>query len=253
MQPLIIYTSLYSILTKGQVKRKTMKNLITTLLLLSTISVYAQISEVRDLPEFNAITLSTSGTVYITQATTQKVELKGQEETLSKIETEVKGGRLIIKNEDSDSWFGWNSVGDFDVYISVRELEKIHVAGSGRVYTENKIKTKDMELDVSGSGKIEVSLEATYIDASISGSGKMEMEGTTSDLEVRISGSGAIYAEKLEAKNCEARISGSGKCEINVSESIDARISGSGSVYYTGNPEKVNSSTSGSGKVKKIS
>lgn len=230
-----------------------MRSLITTLLLICTITAFAQTSEVRDVPEFDGITLSTSGTVYITQGSPQRVEIKGRQETLDKIETEVRSGRLVIKNENSGSWFGWNSIGDFDVYITVEELEKIHVAGSGRIYGENKIKTRDMELDVSGSGRMELELDASYIDASISGSGKMEVEGTTLDLEVRISGSGAIYAEKLEARNCEARISGSGKCEISVSESIDARISGSGSVYYRGNPDKVNSSTSGSGRVKKIS
>ena len=122
-----------------------MKHLITTLLLLLTITAYAQTSEVRDLPEFDGITLSTSGTVYITQGGTQRVELKGRQETLDKIRTEVRNGRLIIKNQDSGSWFGWKNIGSFDVYITVRELEKIHVAGSGRIYGENTIKTREME------------------------------------------------------------------------------------------------------------
>ncbi|QSE97699.1 head GIN domain-containing protein [Fulvivirga lutea] len=230
-----------------------MRTITTTFLVLLTGFVFAQNSQVRELPEFDAITLSVSGTVYITQASTQRVELKGSNETLDKIETEVRNGRLIIKSEDSNSWFSWRDTGDFDVYISVKELNKIHVAGSGRVYTENKITSKDLELDVSGSGKMEVQAEATYLDANISGSGKIEIEGKTKDLEVRISGSGDIYADKLMSENCEARISGSGKCEVNVSNSIDARISGSGSVYYRGNPNHVDSSTSGSGRVKKIS
>ncbi len=191
--------------------------------------------------------------MYITQGGTQRVELKGRQETLDKIRTEVRNGRLIIKNQDSGSWFGWKNIGSFDVYITVRELEKIHVAGSGRIYGENTIKTREMELDVSGAGKMTLELDASYVDASISGSGNMKVKGETKDLEVRISGSGAIYAEDLVSENCEARISGSGRCEINVSESIDARISGSGSIYYRGNPDKVNSSTSGSGRVKRMS
>ncbi len=231
----------------------TMKKLGLILFVFITSLATAQRSEVRDLPTFDGITLSTSGNVYITQGSNQKVELKGREDTLEKIITEVRGSRLVIKTRSSDSWFSWSDIGNFDVYITVKELDKIHVAGSGRIYTENKISTRDMELDVSGSGRMEVEVDARYIDASISGSGKMEIDGTSTDLEVRISGSGSIYGEKLQVENCEARISGSGKIEVNVSKSIDARISGSGSIYYRGNPDKINSSSSGSGKVRKIS
>jgi hypothetical protein len=40
--------------------------------------------------------------------------------------------------------------------------------------------------------------------------------------------------------------------EINVKNELDAVISGSGSVSYKGNPNKVNSHSSGSGKVSKM-
>jgi hypothetical protein len=80
----------------------------------------------------------------------------------------------------------------------------------------------------------------------------MALSGKGTDLEINISGSGSVDAESLEAENCVAKISGSGKCEVNASKSIDARISGSGSVYYKGDPVKVNSHSSGSGKVKKM-
>lgn len=230
-----------------------MKKITTLILLLFSAASFAQKSEVRDVETFTALTLNVPGTVYLTQASTQKVELKGSEETLDKIELEVRNGRLIIKTQDNGSWFRWNDLGDFEIYISVNELKQIHVAGSGRIYGENTFKTDEMELDISGSGKMELKVDAKYVDASISGSGDMEIEGNTSELEVRISGSGDIHAEDLVSKSCEARISGSGKCEVNVAERLDVRISGSGSVYYRGNPNHVDSSTSGSGKVRKIS
>lgn len=230
-----------------------MKKITTLILLLFCISAYAQKNEIRDVGEFTALSLNVPGTVHLTQSSTQKVELKGSESTLEKIETEVRNGRLIIKNRDNGSWFQWNNLGNIDIYISVKELEQIHIAGSGRIYSENTFKTDEMELDVSGSGSMEIKVEANLVDASISGSGDIEIEGTAGNIELRISGSGDIHADALVSKSCEVHISGSGQCEVNVSEKLDVRISGSGSVYYKGDPSHVDSSSSGSGKVRKIS
>lgn len=231
-----------------------MKNSITLLLLLFIPTfIYAQNSELRDLPTFDGISLTTSGNVYLTQGNAQKVEIKGREETLRKIETEVRSGTLVIKHKDSDSWFGGFNSDDFDVYITVKNLKELNVSGSGRIMGKNKFAADRMEIEVSGSGRISLETSANLIETSISGSGKIELKGTTKDLETRISGSGTMYAEDMGCENFQARISGSGKCEVNVSKSLDARISGSGSVYYRGNPDKINSQSSGSGKVRKVS
>ena len=229
-----------------------MKTQLLALFVLISTSLFAQEREVRELPVFDEVNLNTSGTVYITQGAIQKVELVGSDETLEKIETEVRGGRLVIKTQNS-GWFSWNDIGRFEIYITMKDIRALHVAGSGRMFTENKLSVRDLDLAVSGSGKLEVQADASYIDASISGSGKMEIEGQAPDLEIHISGSGGIYAENLSSKNCEVRISGSGRCEVNVSDELNARISGSGSVYYTGNPQRLDSSTSGSGRVRKMS
>jgi hypothetical protein len=229
------------------------KSIIITCLLFVSSLVQAQNSEVRELPVFDGISLRTSGTVYLTQGNDQKVELKGNEETLRKLETEVRGNKLTIKFRDSDNWFSWNNSDNFDIYITVKDLKELNVSGSGRIYGKNKFNSDRMEIEISGSGRVELEVTSNLIETSISGSGKIDLKGKTKDLETRISGSGSLYASELDSENCDLRISGSGKCEVNVSKSIDSHISGSGSVYYRGNPDKINSQTSGSGRVKKVS
>ena len=81
------------------------KTLLLVLLISST--ALAQRSETRDLAMFDEISFATSGTVYLKQGNTQKVELKGDRDDLDEIRTEVRGGRLLIKNR-SNSWFSWN-------------------------------------------------------------------------------------------------------------------------------------------------
>ncbi len=221
---------------------------------LFNIQLLAQEKQTRNVGSFSGIALSSGGTVYLTQGDEEKVEVQASSDIIDEIITEVRGGTLVIKRRDSDSWFSWgSSSGSFDVYVTARRIEEVDVSGSGRIYGQNKITSDRLELDVSGSGRMELKVYTKMIEADISGSGRIQLEGNGTDLEVSISGSGSVDAIDFAVENCEARISGSGRCEVNVSKSIDARISGSGSVYYKGEPDKINSSTSGSGRVKKIS
>ncbi len=76
------------------------------------------------------------------------------------------------------------------------------------------------------------------------------MEGQARDFDGNISGSGKMSAANLLANNVDMNVSGSGSAEVYCSGILNAEISGSGKIYYTGNPDKVNSDVSGSGSVK---
>ncbi|MBL6447213.1 DUF2807 domain-containing protein [Fulvivirga sp. 29W222] len=226
------------------------KTLLLILFSLSTISLLAQQSEIREVSSFKELSLSTAGKVHLTQGSTQKVELKGSKDVLDNTETEVRGGRLIIKRKNS-SWFG-GSNGDLEILITMTQVEELNVSSSGKIYGENMIKTDDLEVSVSGSGSVELNTMANDLDLSISGSGKILLEGTAKDVDISISGSGSLKAEELKSDSYKIKISGSGSCKVYAEKSIDASISGSGSVYYKGNPENVNSRSSGSGRIRKI-
>ncbi|MEO1053841.1 MAG: head GIN domain-containing protein [Bacteroidota bacterium] len=234
-------------------KRNSLYALIGTFAVLITAFTFtnAQEREKRNVDSFTRISFQTSGTLYLTQGNTQKVELVGSDDKLRKIETVVKGDKLIIRRE-GNGWKNWSSSGKLDIYITVKNIEGISVGGSGRVMGQNKFKTDDLRLSVSGAGKMELEVDAADVDFSISGSGRITISGNADNNDISISGSGKIDGEEFSCKAIDASISGSGSCRVNVSDRIDARISGSGSIYYKGNPSHVNASSSGSGKVKKI-
>jgi Putative auto-transporter adhesin, head GIN domain len=178
------------------------------------------------------------------------------------------------------------------VYITVKDIEAISVSGSGDLIGETKIVAGDLDLSVSGSGSLKIEIEASgdvegnvsgsgdlflkgkcksfessvsgsgkvsltttiteTASFGVSGSGKIEASGSAATVKATISGSGKVLAANLETNKCDVRISGSGDVEINVKNELDANISGSGSVSYKGNPNKVNSHATGSGKVSKM-
>lgn len=263
--------------------------------LFSASALLAQTRETRDVSTFTKISFRVPGNLYLKQGSTQKVEMEGDRDVLKKIETEVDGGRLIIGKEGKWSdwnWGNWSDKDRINVYITMKDIEGLSVSGSGSVVGQGKFTVSDLDLNVSGSGSLQVEADAsgnveadvsgsgevnlkgkcTNFDSDVSGSGKVILEasiaqeasfgvsgsgkiqatGTAKEVKTSISGSGRVLAANLEADKCQVKISGSGDVEINVKSELDASISGSGSVTYKGNPNHVNSHSSGSGHVRKM-
>lgn len=215
-------------------------------------SALAQNKETRNVGSFDEIIMRVSGKVLVTQGDKDEVILEGDDELLEDIETEVRGGRLNIKNKRARWWSNNNSRGRLTVYITVKKLRGAFINGSGDIISQNTLKTDDFIASISGSGDIELDLEADYTEAKISGSGNIELSGKSDKVKLSISGSGKYLAEKLIAGDYKVSMSGSGRGSINVTGDLDVRISGSGKIYYMGKPSSVNTSVSGSGSVKKI-
>jgi hypothetical protein len=259
---------------------------------LCVLAAYAQKKEVRDVPTFTKIGFGGAGTLYLKQGSSQRVELEGSAELLEKYETKVEDGKLSIRPKDRWNDWNWGSEDKITVYVTLKDIESIGVAGSGDIIAQTKIVSNDLDLkvsgsgslkaevqvsnqleaDVSGSGDVEIKGTAGEFDSdisgsgdvdaslkissetslSIAGSGKITIDGSAQKLEVKISGSGSVRGGDFEVERCNVRMAGSGNVEINVKEELDVNIAGSGDVRYKGDPKKVNNHSSGSGSVRKF-
>jgi hypothetical protein len=214
-------------------------------LLLVTLIAFGQDKEERDVSSFSGIALAISGDLYLTQGSPQKVVIQA-DQNLDKIETQVRDGILKIR---TDSWTA--RVKGVKIWITAPAVEALHVSGSGNILAETSIQADELELRVSGSGKIKVpELKGDEVDAAISGSGDILLGGSADEIEIRISGSGDVYAEEFQVNECGIKISGSGDCRIDATGELEAAISGSGSITYYRNPQ-IDARVSGSGKVRK--
>ncbi len=217
-----------------------------------SVNILRAENEKRDVPSFSEISMRISGTVYLKQGSEQRVEIDAREATLKEIITEVKDRKLIIRFPAQDFFKRSFDPGPITIRITVPEVDGLSVSGSGDIRAENTIKTRILDLNVSGSGNIILSeLNSERVLAAISGSGNISVKdgGPADELSVSISGSGNMKAQDFEAKTVEVKISGSGNCSVFSNGTIRAKIAGSGNVYYSGNPS-VESSVAGSGSVK---
>lgn len=199
--------------------------------------------EVKVAP-FKGIELAISGNVYLREGSRQSVEVESHKNIIEVLSTDVM----------QDTWkihFSRRVRGyqKFNVYITVPELHRAAVSGSGNVRGDTPFNWKGtVKLAVSGSGDIQIELHSTEVDALISGSGDITVTGTSGRLQAAISGSGNIRAGGLAVDTAAVRISGSGDCSTHPRSELEATISGSGNVAYYGKP-KVRSSISGSGNI----
>jgi len=208
----------------------------------------SDVKETRDVSGFTKVSFGVSGDLYINLGSEFSVVLEGDRSLLENIETDVSGGKLVIKKRNQR----WNINEKVTVYIIMPEVRGVAVSGSGKAEIRDAVKTDDLNLSVSGSGKLFTSdLVVTNIDCSISGSGDIILmgNGNITNGDLSISGSGNYRGETAKIGSLGISISGSGSCICNVAESLKASVSGSGSVTYLGNP-KVDARISGSGRVR---
>ena len=123
---------------------------------------------------------------------------------LEDILTEVSGGKLVIKKENWDNWkMNWNE--KVTVYITMPELKGLGVSGSGKAEIKDAVKTEDLDLSVSGSGKLYTNdIMVSNLGCSISGSGDIILggNGNATKADISISGSGDLFR-----RTCKDRVS----------------------------------------------
>ncbi len=203
----------------------------------------------RSTGSYDGVSVSGFFDVDLVDGNEGELTLRGEENLLEHIVTEVRAGKLVIKVEKGLNLQPSNWKDGIHITVPVESISEVVLSGSGDIVGKKKIKSADFKASMSGSGDITLQVEANTMSASMSGSGDINLSGKTGDFEVNISGSGDIKAYELEAENVDAVVSGSADIKVTVNGMLKARVSGSGDIHYRGNPSKIDSKTSGSGDI----
>lgn len=232
-------------------KTKLATAIILIAFILTGIQVQAE-EQNRKVDPFTEISLRIGAKVHLEQGAKQNLEIVAKSSTLDEIVTEVKDGKLIIRFPNKDYFWKTFQPGEITIYITTPEINGLGVSGSGDIIAENDIKTKILDLGVSGSGNIRLSeLSAERVKAAISGSGDIVLASKVAaqDLSVAISGSGNFRGFDFSADDVSVKIAGSGNVDVEANKNLYVRLAGSGNVTYKGKP-MIDQSIAGSGKVR---
>ena len=205
------------------------------------------VTEVRQVKDFHALDIATSGNVKMHVDSVFRVEVSAEESIIDYLETIEENGVLKIIF-DRDVY----DVDHLTITVSAPSWDGIEISGSANILVPDAISGNLLNVSISGSGNAEVfQADFNKIKSRITGSGNISIEGSADDLNCSITGSGDFDALDCPVKTATVNISGSGDARLRVSEALDVTITGSGDVEYLGDPQ-VTVDVSGSGKVKKI-
>lgn len=198
---------------------------------------------------FSGVNLAGSMDVVLRQGPAEAVKVTGDANLLQYVRIRTEGNILRVTME---SGISYRTTLPLRVYITNPEFNNISVSGSGELRAEGPVKSQSrISMNLSGSGNLNLDVDAPDVDCKVVGSGNASLRGLTKNFNADVTGSGTLNAGDLRAENTKVEVSGSGDASVFASVELFARVSGSGDVKYSGSPAKVDQKTSGSGSISK--
>ena len=197
--------------------------------------------------DFDKIDLSGIGNLDITQGDDFSLEVKGEDNIVELIETEVRGSTLYIGVKDRKPG-SYNIIPTEKLYYTVvmPDLARVTLSGAGNIEIPS-LETEELRVTLSGAGALEIEdLNADLLVIEISGAGSVDISGAVVEQRLHLSGMGNYDARDLESQIAEIDLSGVGSGTVWVTESLDVTISGVGSLNYYGDP-RITENVSGLG------
>ncbi|MGB7209774.1 MAG: head GIN domain-containing protein [Pyrinomonadaceae bacterium] len=182
-------------------------------------------SETRDVGSFSGVDVSGVFQVEITAQKDFAIEIEADDNLLSLIKTEVRGGVLRIETEKRMS-----TSNPLKIRISAPDIENIEASGASRVSLTN-VKNDELRVDTSGASKINIS-------------------GETVNLLIEVSGASSIDAENLKAENANVDACGASHVSVFATGELKSDASGASKIVYSGSPKNIEKKSSGASSVR---
>ena len=259
-----------------------MKKLLFAILLLAgfalnaqekTSVIYDENAQVRKVPSFTAISVSSAIDLYLTQSNKNEVAVSAtNDEIRDHIITEVVGGTLIIRLGDKGTWFSWRKWGNYKTkaYVSIKDIDALTASGASNVHLVNTIESPKIRIKLSGASDFKGNIKAgvlmyqltgasdykgevsaNSIDIDGSGASSIELIGNVDDLAIEVLGASSAKLYNLTAKGAILRASAASDIGVTVTEILRANSSGASDINYKGNPTVKESNTSGASNIRR--
>jgi len=205
-----------------------------------------QISKTRTVEPFTFVETNGSIKLVLKQGP-QQLRIVADDNIQEEIRTRVNGNTLSI-----DSKSNLCNPGPITVYLSSQGYEGVEASGAVEIVSDGLLRLKDFEIDLSGSSKVDLNLNAANVSTRSSGASEISIKGQASSHDVDLSGSSSVHALDFVVGKYRIESSGASESKINVLNELQVRSSGSSDVEYRGNPSKVSNNDSGASSVRKI-
>jgi hypothetical protein len=164
-------------------------------LLQAACSVFSSQTELRELDKFSALEVSGLAEVIITQADTQKIEVRVSGMPITDVITKVENDILVITTK------GFHRGESVKVFVNYNQLNSISVSGSAEVTGTNILNTRQMIVTTNRAGDIkDLVIKADNLIVNINGAGNANLSVEVEDVSIEMNDAGDLKIRGI-AKN----------------------------------------------------
>lgn len=213
-------------------------------------STGGEITEVRSLPNFSTIEMSNNVDVVLHTDTFFSVSVTCGKNLIDGIQTKVEDQRLFISNINKCNWLR-DFKNRFVVTITAPSFDQITNTGSGNLYCADTIAQTEFQIDNwSGTGEMNLLLHCNEVRFKLhTGPADINASGVATTSYVYSAGNGFFRGSELLTEYCYVTTKSTGDCDVFATKELGVTIEYQGDVYYKGNPDQINSTITGSGKL----
>jgi len=170
------------------------------------------------LKTFNTITILGNFNIHIKKGSTPKITILGSRNIRRVVQYQVNHGNLKIK-------------------IASDKNSKSHHNSDVIVEFDNTIN----QIDSMGSNNLDISdLDSSKLSLNLAGNTlKCQLAGKVNSFSINAAGQFNVNAKKLATINTSIALAGQGKAIVNVKKKLLVAGFGQGTIYYYGNPTKI--------------
>lgn len=201
-------------------------------------------SQVRKMGSFDRVKASKGVNVTLIEGSKESVEVRIRNGNLNDVVTELKSRQLIVKMKTKI----YKDMA-VQVYVTYKTIREIEAGSGGTVDAENTIYADKLKIRTGTDSNIQLDIDVNAVEVSGSAS-RTELSGVCKVQEVNIGTGGKYLSYPLESNEAIVKSTLGSNIEITVHDTLKATAGSGGTVYYHGNPDKVEKKENTGGKVK---
>ncbi|MFW5792659.1 MAG: head GIN domain-containing protein [Bacteroidota bacterium] len=206
------------------------------------------ISELRELPYFNAIDVSNSFDVFITMGEEFHVEIKADDNIVPLVITEVIDDVLEISIERN---YSIRKAKSQELHITMPMLLSIKASGATSVKLENRLDSEALYVQASGASDVMLDANLSYLEIKFSGASDLKITGFSESVKARLSGASDMKDYDFVCNFLDANLSGASDIRITANEKVSGKLSGASDINLKGDPLVVVSTSGASSVIKR--
>lgn len=196
--------------------------------------------------DFKQIKVSQGLELYIIQSDAVTLSVEADENLHDLIKTEIENNILKIYTSENIK-----SAASKKIIVNAKTISSIKATSGSSVYTANTIKDDEIELSATSGANMSLDITTQQLNCKATSGSSINLSGTTNLLNAQASSGSRIKATDLIANTSIIKASSGASVSTNTTKELTASASSGGSVDYSGEPEKVNTSNGVSGSVRK--